>query len=324
MEAEQQILSLAQQEYFKGSKLRDQEGELIQCLHYTDKEFDAFDLDKIGSSQGDVGYCGKGIYFTSMTSFGKSFGKYCLDCYINMENPLIVQELEDWQKENLLEYFAKSDEYKAGKLPRLAGHPQKKENRLKDDLDEVLQGRNFEDEDINQLCEDLTNTREYDSFLETGNIEEIQDTDEFRELMGNDEFAAKVDDYCLRDYVEMEPYGTKDLTSDKFHYGYWVSYAAQLTEWAKDNGFDGILSERNARGQIREIVVFEPNQIKSVDNLYPTKSDNFKDNSIEYVGTHGISLAEKLEVVKYIKSKGIGIGDGSGAPPAHSREREER
>lgn len=40
------------------------------------------------------------------------------------------------------------------------------------------------------------------------------------------------------------------------------------------------------------IIAFEPNQIKSVDNLYPTLNDNFRDNKEDYFKT--ASLDEKL------------------------------
>lgn len=60
----------------------------------------------------------------------------------------------------------------------------------------------------------------------------------------------------------------------------------------KDKGYDGIIVLNTSVGGYgdkqkqeigKEVIVFEPNQIKSVDNLYPTKSDNFKDNKEEYL-----------------------------------------
>ena len=61
----------------------------------------------------------------------------------------------------------------------------------------------------------------------------------------------------------------------------------------KDNGYDGLVIKNTFMATVgyidKEVIVFEPNQIKSVDNLYPTKSDNFKDNSAEYFKQKGIS-----------------------------------
>lgn len=57
---------------------------------------------------------------------------------------------------------------------------------------------------------------------------------------------------------------------------------------AKDDGYDGIIIQNvvdNPRGTPRLMnvyVAFEPEQIKSIDNKYPTQGANFRDNSQEY------------------------------------------
>ena len=100
-----QELTDAQKEYFKDSKIRNNKGELVKCFHYTDNEFDSFDKNYIT----DDSYCGKGFYFTSMNSFAGCFGKNKLECYINMKNPLIVEELDYFDKKALLNYFAEKN-----------------------------------------------------------------------------------------------------------------------------------------------------------------------------------------------------------------------
>lgn len=240
VEIEGQVLTNAQKEYFKESKLRDRDGDLVQCFHYTDKEFDAFDPEKISSSQRDMGYCGKGFYFTSSTTFGKGFGEHCLDCFINMKNPLIIEELDDWQKEDLLNYLQNN-------------HPDYGEEFGPSKIE--LEPEYNEEENCYEYSEDALT-------------------------------------------IDM-------LTSDKMHYGYWAEYAEQISGWAQREGYDGILSERNEDNHIREIVVFEPNQIKLASNLYPTKSDNFRDNSEEYFKENigKLSLQEQKEVAQHIKKQ---------------------
>lgn len=86
-----------------------------------------------------------------------------------------------------------------------------------------------------------------------------------------------------------------------FKLGAWAAYSEQLTNYAKENGYDGIIQAPIGTGPV-EIVVFEPNQIKAIDNLYPTKSDNFKDNSREYLNEHlkDMSVDECCKVSKHI------------------------
>jgi hypothetical protein len=84
------------------------------------------------------------------------------------------------------------------------------------------------------------------------------------------------------------------------HRGMLQEYSQQISDYAKENGFDGIVA--SGVGSI-EIVVFDPNQIKEINNLYPTKSDNFKDNSKEYLKENmgKMSIEEQKEVSRYIK-----------------------
>ncbi|MEE0930551.1 MAG: hypothetical protein UIM53_06080 [Acutalibacteraceae bacterium] len=301
VECDGQHLSKAQKEYFKDSKLRDRDGDLVQCFHYTDHQFDAFDKNFIT----DDSYCGRGFYFTSMTTFGSGFGKNVLECYINMKNPLIVEELDDYDKEDLFRHFAKSEDYINGYLPRLQGHPQKDEEYQAGMLIDMLEYAEFKNQGVKDLIEQLTDDYNYHEFLSSKNIEDLLDSSEFNELMEFDEFTSALEERGLDSYVEIDMLHIYDLTADKFHWGHWNGFAESLTEWAKENGYDGILSEKSKDNIVREIVVFEPNQIKLVDNLYPTKSDNFRDNSQEYLKENlgNMSFDEQVEVSKYIAEK---------------------
>lgn len=75
-----------------------------------------------------------------------------------------------------------------------------------------------------------------------------------------------------------------NITFNHLHRGLLDGYSEQISDYAKSNGFDGIISDGlpGELNQPTEIVVFEPEQIKAVDNQYPTKSPNFKDNKEEY------------------------------------------
>lgn len=284
----EQHLTEAQKDYFQDSKLFDSYGDLVICYHRTDSTFNAFDISKVGSN-GDKGYCGEGIYFTSMGHFGSSFGKNCYECFLNIKNPLIIDELPEWEKEDLLGYFASSEDYKDGNLPRIEGYPFKDELGWKSDsLIDILEYHEFDDEEIKELISTLLSDHDYDFYKEEKEIIYLLENDTMKELLECDEFMEVISDRGLEDYLETTGYTIYDLTSNNMHHGYFVDFASEITEWAKNSGYDGIFSENSVDKVIREIVVFYPEQIKAIDNLYPTRSENFKDNSLEYFQMHGI------------------------------------
>lgn len=79
------ILSPEQIEFFKNSKVRDEQGRLIVCYHGTDKEFDTFDISHSGTK--GANFFGKGHYFTM--SSDNDYGKIQKKCYLNITNPML-------------------------------------------------------------------------------------------------------------------------------------------------------------------------------------------------------------------------------------------
>jgi hypothetical protein len=108
---------------------------------------------------------------------------------------------------------------------------------------------------------------------------------------------------ALQPSEEQHELTPKEFNGGFFFAGMWQAYSIQLTEYVKSHGYDGIIIDTPSSGNVFEIVVFEPNQIKAIDNLYPTKSDNFKDNSKEYLkeNNKNLSLAERYVLATYIK-----------------------
>lgn len=84
-------------------------------------------------------------------------------------------------------------------------------------------------------------------------------------------------------------------------------YSKDLFDKVKAAGYDGIIAydiNDTAAGTTRitdGYIVFKPEQIKSVDNLYPTQSKEFKDNSMDYLRTKkDMSFDERAEVSNYV------------------------
>ena len=80
-------LSEQQIEYFKDSKVRDNEGRLIKVYHGTKADFTVFDRDKIGSTGR---FEGAGFNFTPVQERASSYanGQNVMEGYLNISHPL--------------------------------------------------------------------------------------------------------------------------------------------------------------------------------------------------------------------------------------------
>lgn len=86
-------LSDQQQEYFKDSKIRDENGKLKPVYHGTKSQFNVFSYDFIGKTGSAEGY---GFYFTDQIEKAKGYSKKGTDVmsgYLNITKPLSTSEL---------------------------------------------------------------------------------------------------------------------------------------------------------------------------------------------------------------------------------------
>lgn len=79
-------LSEAQAEFFKDSKVRDKDGNLLKVYHGTNSDFTVFNR---GEKNGQFG---KGIYFAADKSYAKENGKKVVSAYLNIKNPFTVTD----------------------------------------------------------------------------------------------------------------------------------------------------------------------------------------------------------------------------------------
>ena len=82
-DSEGNTLTPEQQEFFKDSKVRDENGNLKVMYHGTTASFTTFDKKKARSS----GYYGSGFYFTDSNSHAKQYGNQ-YKVYLNITNPM--------------------------------------------------------------------------------------------------------------------------------------------------------------------------------------------------------------------------------------------
>lgn len=98
-------LTKKQQEYFKDSKVRDENGSLLTVYHGTNSDFTVFDRGKIGENYWQSGNSAYGgFYFTDKKSSAESYAALStglngkgrvVESYLNITNPLIRETGRD-------------------------------------------------------------------------------------------------------------------------------------------------------------------------------------------------------------------------------------
>lgn len=88
MDSEGRELSKEQQEFFKDSKVRDENGNLLVVYHGTNGKFNQYRINHFGKT--DLGIYGKGFYFTDDINSAKYYGKNVKKQYLDIKNPLYI------------------------------------------------------------------------------------------------------------------------------------------------------------------------------------------------------------------------------------------
>lgn len=242
---------MTKQEYFRNTALKDSNGNLLTCYHWTKNTFDAFSYDRIGDESGDGGYFGRGFYFTGRSRFNSCCfnddGRqpFKLAVHLKIVNPLHVDSLEDYgygSKEDLLTYFKENSDSWATEKIMLD---------MEQDFLAFVHANPSDYEDREELIR----------AFEDGEVDWYEHVDGVS--MGN-----------MFDWAEAEGkvLTIRQLDFRHLHRGDWEEFGALLTDWAKDHGYDGITScipEDCSEGPV-EIVCFYPNQIKLTSNENPT------------------------------------------------------
>jgi hypothetical protein len=90
-------------DYYGVSKIIDENGEPLICVHNSPNEFFEFDEYRIGSTT-DGGFYGKGFYFTPNVGQDR-YGEFEYNCFLNIKNPY-------FKESSYRNYELKSDDLK--------------------------------------------------------------------------------------------------------------------------------------------------------------------------------------------------------------------
>lgn len=199
-------LSTQQQEYFKDSKVRDENGNLIEVYHASKNKFTKFDKSKIRTGITLYSNNGDGFYFTDSKGMIDDYiqNGEVYSVYLNITKPFTVENNLSDEAKNVLVDFSKQTYY---------------------------------------------NHQEEESKKRFGRYE-IFDADDIGQISGSAILSRVVS-----------------------------AYGDEFTQFLKDKGYDGIkasVTDYHNTGSKYDYIAFEPNQIKNVDNVNPTASDDIR------------------------------------------------
>lgn len=325
-------LSKGQQEYFKDSKVRDENGNLKVLYHGTRNDFTVFDINKSGSSSKQAK---AGFWFTESSEgarkfadsvwYGKNDTSRAMEVYLNIKKPKIyndidnsnktkkvdnkIKQLEEKKKifdnKYYIDYFSRND----NEFTKIVGMVNSKYS-------------NYTDNDLLEIIKDMTFTKDSNQYLkdvkEYANISQ-QLNDLYRKKQNlaltdsYEQFRGDIYSLAGKDIYDANVGGTGVFLENE------NEIMQKYIDKLKKEGYDGIiikntlydsqtLGEKN-----NQYVAFYPYQIKNVDNLNPTTNEDIRyssnnqtwqqylEDNYQATGTRTYMENIKLEEVPYVE-----------------------
>jgi hypothetical protein len=223
--------------WFGSSKIIENGNPMI-CYHGSrNSDIEVFDKSWIGLT--DEGFYGIGFYFTNDLDYAKEYGKNIYPCYLNCKNPFRLIYVNSTGDDDLFDLRDQLSNLKGIKLPYL------KTNR------KLPKGYFVKKYTDNYSKKELF----YVSPIEKlwGTDKEIYGPDSITELSAIVRFNDMLNDV---DYYNLVTFHLINRIGKR-----------EFTNIVRSNGYDCVIpSRKNNETDFSEICVFEPNQIKSIDN----------------------------------------------------------
>lgn len=245
--------------WFGSSKVKEG-SEPLACYHGSPNlGINYFDISKISQNKGNLGHYGYGFYFSYDIKEAKTYGSTIYKCYLKIENPFTgtekqLIELKNNGMDTVDDLIVKSIDFESFK------NSFKSKDRYSFDFI-----NNVEKYGIEKAWSLVVRDSDTDKL----NI--ISDIIEYTTLNKN---VRDVPDHIIDDLNEL---GVKPKLNQGFSWDqslHWITdlgnRSQDFTNIIIDLGYDGVIYGS-------ELVLFEPNQIKSVDN---DGSWDFNDDNI--------------------------------------------
>jgi hypothetical protein len=350
-------LSEGQKEFFKDSKVVDEQGRLLVVYHGTKSDFTVFDRAKGGESNSiaDVGFWfvadeQGALNWADNAWWGDSEKGKAMPVYLKMDNPKIYESTNN-NTDSLIE--------KARELHRERA---KIANKYLYDIDRVNGITGVSEWDAFRMLIDNPQSAEYylDKISEDKRQKVLAASDEYKKIETQEGTIRKQISelhYTSDGYEKFKAdlYKIAGQTSEDANIG-GVGMAlknatetkAKFVESLKKQGYDGLIIHTNFDSNVfgennTQYMVFDSNQIKNVDNLNPTANEDIRfdlkesDPSKKYFYELSDGQIKKLiadktmkkvyskveseSVINTILQESLGIGEKYGSLVGKSKEK---
>lgn len=286
-------------EWFGDSKVVDKKGNPLVVYHGTNSDFSEFKDKELAKNSGNYGHMGYGFYFSDDPKEAKTYGNSIMPVHLKVEKPFINTP------ENLEKYASKFgyEKKEVGVDKDWFLNTLKKKDPVSYDLAKGIldkgYGEGWKDflkkHKVDDAKFDLNDIGDLTEHVDPENKDELSDNvlDEFKDILGEKPKTIK-------DYEDTDQPSLVYMTGLGDY-----SKAKEFSDMLKKDGYDGIVSGS-------ELVVFEPNKIKSsIGNkgTFDPKSKNItksEDNDLHvYVDLFGYETIGNPDIIKAMGHKYI-------------------
>lgn len=224
--------------WFGNSVYKNSRGNPLIAYHNSPNKFNEFDINKVGSR--DFGFYGYGIYFSTHKSIASQYGKNHYDVYLKMENPFMFDR-------EYYKYPITEESYSIVKKYEEYNLLTEDELNIVHELENIFNNTKIQEEKTTVI----ENGRTYPTTVyHLQYKDKTYSTDPHMLLDEKDAMSQ----FIYNDFGDL-------LKSVKQIYNVCMRQRnKQFAQMLQKNGYDSIWAGT-------EIVVFNPNQIKSVKNV---------------------------------------------------------
>lgn len=244
-----QELSNEQKEFFKDSKIRDENGNLLVLYHgTTNGGFDSFNTKAIFLTDSlDISQT-----YSKSINKGYKFSKTNYELYANIKKPFIV----DCNGNHWAKIETDNDDFISANIGDVS---------------------NFDKNRLSKIIESYLNTQNVDFYKEKngfgGDFGYIEINDEYISTLKNDYYNLK--DF-LKDFLGYKFYTTtEEILGKVFFDPKYSDYDGIIFKNIIDAG--GTFNGNEKKIPSNVYVAFSPNQLKSIDNFKPKKTNSLHD-----------------------------------------------
>ena len=270
-------LTREQAEYFKDSKIRDENGNLMVVYHGTNQaDFTEFLWEK--TQRADGGFYGRGHYFTASKGMAERYGDRVMRGYLNITNPFVwSEEVNSYGGRNLTNILARSFAARinmARIFPELFSGKTMEygeiNNRTGEMEEKSIKWRDLEKE-IKKTTDTLKPLIFYDGSVQWAYPGEFWDSNVGERYESMEAAEKHKFESAVEAFVETHVGISRNLTFDD-QTTWTQDYGSEISDALIGMGYDGAMQNRDGE----EIVAFRSNQFKNSNNLKPTDDPDIR------------------------------------------------